>query len=219
MSPAAPLCCVSRLSWLIWRGHCVRQFAFDSNGSSLEERHIAAAHLGHDTAAVRRTMQRACPVVDQLDYFVPFLLYRIVAKGIRRATADYAKLDLAIQEARVLIAVAQHGKIRVGALADLTCIEQSALSHMLRGLSRRNLVKRDRVQYDNRSVDVGLTTEGSKLARVCLELSKEHEEAMLKSFSAQDQRVIRRYLKAMYENVAEWTDGGILTIAHGRRKK
>jgi hypothetical protein len=40
---------------------------------------------------------------------------------------------------------------------------------------------------------------------------------MLKRFSVKDQRFVRAYLKKIYNNVAEWTDGGVLTIAQGRR--
>lgn len=158
-------------------------------------------------------------LAEKLDYFIPFLLYRVMAKGIRRATNDYAKLNLTIQEARVLIALAQHRTMRVGSLAELTCIEQSALSHMLRSLSRRNLVKRDRVKDDNRSVDVALTTDGLDIARSCQELSKKHEEVMLSRFSGPEQRAVRSLLNKMYENVEEWATGGTLTVANDRGKR
>ena len=158
-------------------------------------------------------------MAGELDYFVPFLLYRVMAKGIRRATADYANMNLTIQEARLLIALARHRTMRVGALANLTCIEPSALSHMLRKLSRRNLVKRDRVHDDNRSVDVRLTVEGARIARACQALSKRHEEAMLNGFSKPEQQEVRTLLNRMYENVAEWADGGTLTIAANGEKR
>jgi len=158
-------------------------------------------------------------LAEPLQYFIPFLLYRVMAKGIKRASGDYAKLKLTIQEARVLIVLAQHRTMRVGALADLTAIEQSALSHMLRELSRRNLVKRDRVQHDNRAVDVSLSSEGMKLARVCLDISRKHEEVMLKDFSVGNQRTIRVLLNKIYENVADWNDGGALAIAQRQRKQ
>lgn len=149
---------------------------------------------------------------EQLDYFVPFLLYRVIARGVKQATTDYAKLDLSIQEARALIVLARHRTMRVSALADITCIEASALSHMLRGLSRRGLLMRSRVKQDNRAVDVTLTASGSRLAHTCVALSRKHEETLLKRFSAKDRAALRAMLRRMYENAAAWSDGDRLNL-------
>jgi DNA-binding MarR family transcriptional regulator len=143
-------------------------------------------------------------VPDDLSYFVPFLIYRVIAKGVRKATADYARFDLAIQEARILIVLRQHGAMRVGALADVTCIEASALSHILRKLGRRGLISRTRVEQDNRAVDVTLTPAGAKLAATVSKISHAHENVLVKRFSAQEQRVLRAMLNRMYENAAVW---------------
>ncbi len=143
-------------------------------------------------------------MADDLSYFVPFLIYRVIAKGVRKATADYAKFDLAIQEARILIVVRQHGSLRVGALADIACIEASALSHILRKLSRRGLVNRTRVERDNRAVDVALTPAGARLAATVAKISHAHENVLVKHFSAQEQRLLRALLNRMYENAAVW---------------
>lgn len=141
----------------------------------------------------------------ELNYFVPFLLYRVMARGIRQATADYAKLDLAIQEARVLIALLQHGgSLRAGSLADITCIEASALSHILKRLTRRGFIRRDRVQSDNRAVDVTFTEAGRKTARMCSRLSNKHEGVLLKQFSARERDLLRGFLDRMNENASEW---------------
>lgn len=155
---------------------------------------------------------------EQLDYFVPFLLYRVIARGVRQATTDYAKLHLSIQEARTLIVLAQHRTMPVSALADVTCIEASALSHMLRGLSRRGLLTRRRAKQDNRSVDVALTATGSRLADVCVVLSRKHEATLLRRFSEKDRAALRALLRRLYENAASWPDGDGLKLrpAKGR---
>lgn len=149
---------------------------------------------------------------EQLDYFVPFLLYRVIARGVKRATTDYAKLDLGIQQARALIVLAQHRTMRVSALADVTCIEASALSHMLRGLSRRGLLTRSRAKQDNRAVEVALTAAGSRLAHTCVALSRKHEETLLRRLSEKERSALRATLRRMYENAAGWSDGDRLNL-------
>jgi DNA-binding MarR family transcriptional regulator len=119
---------------------------------------------------------------------------------------------LSIQEARALIVLAQHRTMRVSALADVTCIEASALSHMLRGLSRRGLLTRNRAKQDNRSVDVALTVTGSHLAQVCVALSRKHEATLLRRFSEKDRSALRAMLRRMYDNAAAWSDGAGLNL-------
>lgn len=148
------------------------------------------------------------PVPESLSYFIPFLLYRVIAKGLKQATGDYAKLDLSLQEARLLIVLHQHKKMRAGTLAEITCIEPSALSHLLRRLVRRNLVMRARAPHDNRAVEVALTHAGRAVAQDCVSLSKTHEAVLLKRFSAAERKIVRALLNRMYANAAVWASDG-----------
>jgi len=146
---------------------------------------------------------------EKLEYFVPFLLYRVMARGLRQATSDYGSLGLGVPEARVLIVLAQHrGRIRAGSLAEITCIEASALSHLLRGLSRRGLVTRERVASDNRSIEVALTSKGWRVARVCVRKSHSHERVLLRRLTAGQQKLLRTLLHRMYDNAAAWARNG-----------
>lgn len=143
---------------------------------------------------------------DVLGDFVPFLLYRIVAKGVRLASEEYADLDLGIQDARVLIVLLHNPGIRVGMLAELTCIEQSALSHQLRRLSKAKLLTRERVADDNRSVAIKLTAKGLRVAQRCYELARMHDEILLGDIPAEEVDLLRRTLRQMYDNANEWAE-------------
>jgi DNA-binding MarR family transcriptional regulator len=143
---------------------------------------------------------------DVLRDFVPFLLYRIVAKSVRMAGAEYADLDLGIQDARVLIVLLHNPGIRVGTLADLTCIEQSALSHQLRRLSKAKLLTRERVEDDNRSVAIRLSAKGHRIAQRCYELAQMHDEILLGDIPEDEVELLRRTLRQMYDNANEWAD-------------
>ncbi len=141
---------------------------------------------------------------DVLRNFVPFLLYRVIAKGVRLASAEYADMGLSVQDARVMIALLHSPRIRVRELADLTCIEQSAVSHMLRRLSRNQLLSRERVAHDNRSVQVRLTAKGERLARRCYGLAQTHNEAMLRGVSKSETDMLRTLLRRLFDNVNQW---------------
>jgi DNA-binding MarR family transcriptional regulator len=145
-------------------------------------------------------------LTDVLKNFVPFLLYRVMAKSVTLAAADFAGLGLSIQEARVLIVLLHNPGIRVGALADFTCIEQSAMSHMLRRLSRDKLVIRERVAADNRSVEIRLSPKGQRVAQKCHQFAISHSDLLLNDVSAADATLLRQVLRQMYENAVEWAE-------------
>ena len=158
---------------------------------------------------------------EPLDSFVPFLLYRVMAKGIRQATADFAKFGLNIQEARILIVLRHHREgISAGDLAGVTCIEASALSHILRRLSRRNIVRRQRAVHDSRSVTVALTPPGKRLANVVFRVAQGHQAVLIKGLAKRERRILHVLLNRMVANTDAWVaaNGG-LTLTVPERKE
>ncbi len=141
---------------------------------------------------------------DALQNFIPFLLYRVVAKAVSLASAEYAEMGLSIPEARVLIVVMNNPGIRAGKLAELTCIEQSALSHLLRRMSRKKILTRQRVEEDYRSVQIGLTVEGWRLAKACYTHGISHENILLRNIAPSQATLLRSLLRQMYENAESW---------------
>lgn len=145
-------------------------------------------------------------MADVLQNFVPFLLQRVMAKSVTLAAADFAGLGLSIQDGRVLIVLLHNPGIRVGALANFTCIEQSAMSHMLRRLSRDKLVTRDRVAHENRSVQINLTAKGQSVAEKCERFADFHNSQLLEGVDPADATVLRRTLREMCANAVRWAE-------------
>ncbi len=141
-----------------------------------------------------------------LEDFVPFLLYRVMARSVTLAAAEYAELGLSIQEARVMIALLHSPGIRVGALAEFTCIEQSAMSHMLRRLSRDGLLIRERVDDDNRLVQIKLTAKGLRAAQQCHSIGVSHSDLLLKDIGPPGAELLRKQLRQMYDNTLRWAE-------------
>lgn len=138
-----------------------------------------------------------------LPNFIPFLLYRIMAKGIGLASEDYAKLGLGITDARVMMVLLHNPDITVGKLASISCIEQSALSHMLRRLARARLLARQRHDEDSRSVTVRLTAKGAAVASTCSEIALRHEQIMIAGLDRQQAKLLRDHLHQVFENTEQ----------------
>jgi DNA-binding MarR family transcriptional regulator len=77
----------------------------------------------------------------------------------------------------------------------------STLSHLLRRFSRSNLVVRNRLDADNRSVTVMLTPEGRKIAQACKAARARHEAVLLKGFDASEVQFVRDFLRRICSNV------------------
>ncbi len=76
---------------------------------------------------------------------------------------------LTYSESRVLSLISRYrdsnGKLPLSDLARLASLAPSALSQLLRGLERRELITREPSTVDRRAVLVSLTAEGKKIAK------------------------------------------------------
>jgi DNA-binding MarR family transcriptional regulator len=134
---------------------------------------------------------------------IPFRMHRATALTVARASNEFAQYGTNVHGARVLVVALQNPGIRVGDLAEITCIEPSTLSHMLRRFERDRIITRTRPPEDNRSVNISLTDSGLVLARKIHNIVMRHQESLLKGISASDIVVFSRVLDRMTLNVAD----------------
>ena len=132
---------------------------------------------------------------------VPFTMHRVTALSVANATEEFAQHGLNVHGARVMVVLLQNPNVRVGEIAEITCIELSTLSHMLRRFERDGLITRRRPPDDNRSVIVALTARGRRVAADVHEIVKSHQTTMLAGIPAGDIAVLRRVLDLMAANV------------------
>lgn len=142
-----------------------------------------------------------------LDRFIPFIIYRIMAKAAATASVDYAAWGISVQEARVLMLISDRAGIRAGELSEAACVEASALSHMLRHLVAKQLISRQRDPAERRSVQIFLTEQGADVAHRCRTLSAGHEQALLAGLAGEDVAALRSTLGKMLANVDEQPPG------------
>ena len=132
---------------------------------------------------------------------LPFLLNRIAARVTDAVNREFAPMGLNIFAVRVLILLHQDGAMTVGELAEQASLDQSTLSHILRRLQGEDLLVKERLEHDNRSVKVTLTHAGSKLAPQCWAAVKAHDTLIRKGLERDQVNVLTESLKRMNANV------------------
>lgn len=134
---------------------------------------------------------------------IAYLIHRIAVRLEDSINAKARKYRLRIGEIRVLMRILDHGDLSVGRLADMTSIEPSALSHLLRRLAQGGWVTRTRSAKDNRLVHVGLTERGRDFAQTLQPYIHEYEGAVTQGIAADRRAALRAELEKIYRNIVE----------------
>jgi DNA-binding MarR family transcriptional regulator len=137
-----------------------------------------------------------------LDRFLPYLIYRVTAQTAAAAAADYAAWGIAVREARVLLIMLSREGIGAGELSEAASVEASALSHMLRQLAAKKLIRRVRRPDERRSVQVFLTKTGAVIARKCHALSANQQRHYLAGLSGGEVEALRKSLRHIAANLS-----------------
>jgi MarR family transcriptional regulator, organic hydroperoxide resistance regulator len=135
---------------------------------------------------------------------ISFLIHRVEAKTELVCNPLYRHLDVALQDTRVLVNLLEAGRLRVGDLVSLMAMPQSTISHQLRALEKRNLVRRMPGVTDSRSVLVELTSRGKDVARQCNEISEEVYRIMVEDLSASELAQLRAQLRSVFERLEKF---------------
>jgi DNA-binding MarR family transcriptional regulator len=142
------------------------------------------------------------PASLSLDRFLPYLIYRVTAQTAAAAGADYAAWGIGAREARVLLIMLSRDGIGAGELSEAACVEASALSHMLRQLAAKKLIRRVRRPDERRSVQVFLSKKGAVIARKCYVLSVNQQRHYLAGLSGAEVESLRKSLRHIAANLS-----------------
>jgi DNA-binding MarR family transcriptional regulator len=133
--------------------------------------------------------------------YLQLVLNRIMAEHLNQTIDAFTEVGLNIQTTRVLLSLYHHGRLRTGVLAYLVGLEQTAISHLLRDISRRGLIIREREKADNRAVEVRLTAEGKKLATYCHKAALDQERLLLGNLTAAEIAALRKIVWKIDDHV------------------
>lgn len=132
---------------------------------------------------------------------IAYLVHRIAARLEDSINAKARKYRLRIGEIRVLMRILDYGDLSVGRLADMTSIEPSALSHLLRRLAQQGWVTRTRSTRDSRLVHIDLTERGRDFAQTLQPYIHEYEGAVTHGIAAGQLPALRAHLEKIYQNI------------------
>jgi DNA-binding MarR family transcriptional regulator len=113
-------------------------------------------------------------------------LQAIAARMNRDCSKKAAELGLSLPAARLLSLLAARDNARCSTLANDLGIDPPTLSHVLRTLSDRDLISRERARDDNRAVEVRLTPHGRDVANQCRAMEVSTHGALVEGFSDLD---------------------------------
>jgi DNA-binding MarR family transcriptional regulator len=132
---------------------------------------------------------------------IPLLLNNVLSGLNSLSAKDLALLGLTAQSARALMVLSHYAHLRCSRLSRLLGLEATALSHLLRALARKQLIIRNRVENDNRAVEVCLSDKGKRIARACRTATQAYERRLLFGLDSDELVMLQRILGKMSENV------------------
>ena len=132
---------------------------------------------------------------------ISFLMHRIEAKLELICNPHFRRYDVALHNSRMLVILAETGTARVGDLVSRMVLPQSTISHQLRELEKRALIRRTPGVTDSRSVIVELTAKGRRVAQQCNSLSAEVYQTMVDGLSAPELAQLRAQLRGMFDRL------------------
>jgi DNA-binding MarR family transcriptional regulator len=133
--------------------------------------------------------------------YLQLVLNRVMAEHLSQTIKDFTKVGINVQTCRVLISLHHHRRLRPGTLAYLVGLEQTAVSHLLKRMTQRGFIARERDKRDNRAVDVCLTAKGRRLAIYCHEAALRQEQLLLRNLSAAEIDTLRKIVWKMDKNI------------------
>ncbi len=136
------------------------------------------------------------------------LLGAVVARLSRQLARDVSQLGVSLPGARLLAMLSGNVHMRCSALSSALGLDPPTLSHLLRSLSDRELVARERSGDDNRSVQVCLTPEGERLARQCRDIEARSQLGLLDGIDSGDIARLGEILARMEENLQHLGESG-----------
>lgn len=129
------------------------------------------------------------------------LMTRIIARLGEAGNSEVRRFGVNLHGSRVLIALLEHGRHRVGELSERVALDASTMSYLLKRLHRDGLITRSRTAVDSRSINVELTKAGRTAAIACQKVSSGYEAVLLSDFTKSEIALLRDFLQRMCASV------------------
>ena len=127
-------------------------------------------------------------------------LLMMAARSLRRSFGEsMAAYDVTPSQARALRVVAEHGSVRLSALAEALRIAPRSATEVVDALEQRSLVAREPDPADRRATSVVPTEAGLRLGHVLDEARRTATEQRLSVLSDEDRAELARILRIVVD--------------------
>lgn len=134
-----------------------------------------------------------------LERRISLIVHRVNARFTQIANKLLSRQGINMYESRILLFLLKNGEMRVGELVEAMALPQSTMSHQLKQLQARKLIRRRRSRQDNRAVAVMLAPTGEEIARACERYSVHVQRGLLKHFGVRRMDELAAQLNAAFD--------------------
>jgi DNA-binding MarR family transcriptional regulator len=137
-----------------------------------------------------------------LDEYLPYLINRVGARIAGVFSAELAPHGLSLPMWRVVAVLAESGPQRQIDLAELTSIDASTLSRLIKTVERLGLVTRARSTSSLREVSIELTPQGLAVVRSLIPRALDYEAAAVRGLSPRELDTLKGLLRRVHANMS-----------------
>ena len=141
-----------------------------------------------------------------LNDFIPALVNRLAACLVSAFAKEIEDFGISVSEWRVLLALDERSPYRLTELADVTSIDVSTLSRLVRRLDERQLCLVEIYGRDKRIATIELSPSGRKLLSSLLPIGRAYEKALIEGMPAEEIMLCQKTLRLLYGNLRNFLD-------------
>jgi DNA-binding MarR family transcriptional regulator len=133
----------------------------------------------------------------------PYLLNRVGVRMGELFSRRIASYGVTLPMYRVMASLWEIPGQRLNDLSGMTTIEISTLSRLIGTMEKLDLVSRNRLENNARTVEINLTKRGTKLAEELMPIAQHFEEVAVKKLSATNLKLLKKMLVDVYDRLDE----------------
>ena len=136
-----------------------------------------------------------------IEGFVPYRLYRVTNRLNAKLLSKLKSIRINPSQWRVLSVLKAYGTLNIGAIADLTLMEQPTVSRVVAQLEAKGGLSRKASSEDARVTEVALTAKGVDAFNQIIPTALRHQELAFEGFTAKEMATLTRLLAKVEKNI------------------
>lgn len=136
-----------------------------------------------------------------IEDFVPYRLYRVTNRLNAKLLGKLKSMRINPSQWRVLSVLKAYGVLNIGAIADLTLMEQPTVSRVVAQLEAKGGLSRQASSEDARVTEVALTAKGVGAFNEIFPTALRHQQQAFEGFSAKEMSTLTRLLAKIENNI------------------